>query len=231
VTGRDYRILIGTTSWKYAEWGNEVFYPEDLPEDWYLSFYSNEFPVALVPAQQWADVAAAEQLVDEINEQGTEGFKCIFELDLENQSNVQARLDCLTKLESFLGGLLVRVSADFLSKDSVREQLVSLCTDFKICIDVNGSANTDKLTAFCEQHAISVCWRGEGEVIVPSDASLWLARCNSSEGEKAAAQQLKKIISEQLKRESPFREHVLIIDGVPPSLLVTRNAGVMVDIM
>ena len=228
---RDYRILTGTAGWQHAEWGKAVFYPEDLPEDWYLSFYANEFPVVLVAEWQWSDTSDAEQLVDEIIEQASEGFKCIFELDLMAQNNIQARLEYLAKIDSFLGGLLVRINSHFVDDKKLSEQLVSLCANFKVCLDIVGEADLSRLAAFCQQHAISVCWRGEGETMVPEDAPLWLTRCDSAQDKKVVVQQLKTMIAEQLKLEHISREHVLIIDGAPPSIEVTRKASIMVDIM
>jgi len=228
---RDYRILIGTAGWQHSEWGNEVFYPDDLPEDWFLSFYSNEFPVTLIPESQWAVVSEAEQMMDEIIEQATAGFKCIFELDLMAQDNISVRLDYLSKIEEFMAGLLVRINSDFVEDNKRCEQLVSLSHNFNVCLDIDGVAELSGLATFCEQHAISVCWRGKDKVIVPDESPLWLTRCDSRQDKKATAQQLKTIIAKQLQLEGQSREHVLIIDGAPPSIDVARNACIMLDIM
>ncbi len=228
---RDYRILIGTAGWQHPEWGNEVFYPEDLPKDWYLSFYSNEFPVVLVTAQQWSDVSTTEQIVDEMIEQASEGFKCVFELNLAEQESIQTRLALLQKIENTLSGLLVQANHSLISDEKSREQLADLSKRFNVCLDLNGEVANESLTAFCEQHAISLCWRGEQQQVLPDNARLWLARCNSNEEDKAVVQCLKRSIAEQLKLETPSREHVLIIDGSPPSIEVTRNANIMLDIM
>ncbi len=231
VSQRDYRILIGTAGWQYPEWGNEVFYPEDLPQDWYLSFYSNEFPVVLIAESRWAGASETEQIVDEISEQATEGFKCIFELDLRVQNSMQTRLQPLARIENFLGGLLVHAKSNFVEDKKLCQQLVSLHADFNVCLDIDGDTDLPALAVFCEQHAISVCWRGEGEVIVPDASPLWLTRCDSGLDKKVLVQQLKTIIAKQLKLENPSREHVLIIDGAPPSVEITRNASIMMDIM
>jgi len=197
-----------------------------------LSFYANEFPVVLVPEKQWSESSAVEQMLDEIIEQATEGFKCIFELDLIAQKNIQERLKYLGKIESFLGGLLLHVNSTFLEDEKLCAQLASMGEDFRLCLNIHGTlADVSALEKFCEQHAISVCWHGEGAVIVPDAAALWLTRCDSAQDKKAVAQQLKRIIAEQLKLECQSREHVLIIDGSPPSLVVTRNASIMMDIM
>ena len=41
-------MLIGTYGWRHPQWVG-TYYPEDMPEDWWLSYYSNEFSVVLVP--------------------------------------------------------------------------------------------------------------------------------------------------------------------------------------
>ncbi|MBK1716067.1 hypothetical protein [Thiocystis violacea] len=35
------------------------FYPDDLPEDWRLAYFSNEFPAVLVPFPRWRDADRA----------------------------------------------------------------------------------------------------------------------------------------------------------------------------
>lgn len=41
-------LLVGTCGWQYAQWEGS-FYPEDLPRDWQLGYYSNELNTVLVP--------------------------------------------------------------------------------------------------------------------------------------------------------------------------------------
>ena len=45
-------IQLGAYGWQHAHWLNR-FYPEDLPEDWQLLYYSNEFNTVLLPADYW----------------------------------------------------------------------------------------------------------------------------------------------------------------------------------
>lgn len=243
---RDYRILIGAAGWQHPEWANDVFYPDDLPEDWYLSFYANEFPITLVADSQWNDMAALEHIIDEIIEQATPGFKCIFELEMtehligENsesssaQSNIDLRLERLHQVKSFVSGLLISTDSNAFENESFCDELVSLNNRFKVCLELNNSATELELTnikTFCEQNAMSMCWRGEGEAIVPEGSSIWIARCDSNQDNKALTQQLKTVIGEQLKRETLSREHIIIIDGTPPKIETIRNANIMMDIM
>ena len=236
---RDYRILMGAADWHHQEWGNDIFYPDDLPEDWYLSFYANEFPVALVKNEQWLDVDAAEKIVDEIIEQATPGFKCVFELDLsannwECLEEIQSRVKYLDNAQEFLGGLLVLINAQSIEDKRFCDVINSLSSQFAVCLELVDSLNeesTTALTNFCEQHSISVCWHGEGAPIVPDASKLWVVRCDSAEENKVLVQQLKILIAEQLKLEKLSREHVLIVDGVPPKIETIRNAMIMMDIM
>ena len=46
--------IIGSWGWRHPEWEKDVFYPDDLPSDWQLSYYSNEFNLAVVPASYWS---------------------------------------------------------------------------------------------------------------------------------------------------------------------------------
>ena len=43
---------LGSYGWQHAEW-NGSFYPDDLPEDWQLGYYANQFSAVLVPQAYW----------------------------------------------------------------------------------------------------------------------------------------------------------------------------------
>jgi len=47
--------ITGSWGWRHPEWENDVFYPDDLPSDWRLSYYSNEFDLVVVPAEYWTE--------------------------------------------------------------------------------------------------------------------------------------------------------------------------------
>lgn len=46
-------LTIGSFDWTRKEWDG-VFYPDDLPDEWRLDFYSNEFHCALVSQTVWS---------------------------------------------------------------------------------------------------------------------------------------------------------------------------------
>ena len=49
-------IDIAAYGWEGESWRG--FYPADLPEDWHLDFYSNEFRSVVVPLDMWQGITA-----------------------------------------------------------------------------------------------------------------------------------------------------------------------------
>lgn len=231
---RDYRILIGASGWQYPSWSNEVFYPDDLPEDWYLSFYANEFPIVLVPESQWDNSASIKAFVEEINEQATAGFQCLLESTWQEGNNIYQRICGLASINSFISGLLLSVEIEQLESLALSAEFIRLTAVVDICIDLKGADTVDvskQVITFCDKHNISLCWEGDGMVVVPNASRLWVARCNCEGEQNATMQQLKVLIAEQLKREVQTRKHVIIVDGSPPKIEAIRNAMVMLDLM
>jgi hypothetical protein len=44
---------LGSWGWDWDAWEG-VFYPQDLPKDWRLGFYANEFPLVVIPGERAA---------------------------------------------------------------------------------------------------------------------------------------------------------------------------------
>lgn len=51
-------VYVGTVNWCHsAGWGG--FYPDDLPEEWVLSYYNTQFQAVYLPASVWTAASAA----------------------------------------------------------------------------------------------------------------------------------------------------------------------------
>jgi len=60
--------VIGSWGWRHPEWDDDVFYPHDLPREWRLSYYANEFHLVMVPAAYWlADGSTEEDWLDDVS--------------------------------------------------------------------------------------------------------------------------------------------------------------------
>lgn len=71
-------INVGAYGWLHPHWINS-FYPEDLPADWRLGYYSNEFNTVLVPSFYWREqyLADCAALLDDVHS----GFQFFIECD------------------------------------------------------------------------------------------------------------------------------------------------------
>ena len=89
-----HRVLIGAYGWKHPAW-NYDFYDEDLPEDWQLGFYANEFPVVYVPASDWLEQADLAEWEEEV----TESFRFILDVPCEVINDVSQLTKALKKAQ------------------------------------------------------------------------------------------------------------------------------------
>ncbi len=85
-------IRLGAFGLEHADLLNN-FYPEDLPEDWRLGFYANEFNALLVPESVWRDESLDLEDWLDVPEAFCFYFEC-------NEGTDKSRLD---KFESLLG--------------------------------------------------------------------------------------------------------------------------------
>lgn len=53
-----YLICSGTVQWKIPAWRGS-FYPEDLPDDWMLSYYNTHFRAVYLPFSEWPTIPEA----------------------------------------------------------------------------------------------------------------------------------------------------------------------------
>lgn len=52
-------ITLAAYGWSPVDW-QQAFYPDDLPRDWQVSYYANEFKSILLPASTWGDAPLAD---------------------------------------------------------------------------------------------------------------------------------------------------------------------------
>lgn len=51
-------VFVGAVEWTHFAW-RSGFYPEDLPNDWMLSYYNTQFQAVYLPARAWRHVSEA----------------------------------------------------------------------------------------------------------------------------------------------------------------------------
>ena len=82
-----HRLIVGARGWDHAGWRG-AFYPEDLPQEWRLTYYANEFTGVLVPESVWraADPETIAIWCDDV----TDGFLFFLELQDPNAAELPA---------------------------------------------------------------------------------------------------------------------------------------------
>lgn len=58
-TSPAYQAYLGATGWEHAQWTG-IFYPEDLPPEWHLTFYNNLFNCAYLSYGEWGQRGLAQ---------------------------------------------------------------------------------------------------------------------------------------------------------------------------
>ncbi|MEW6445372.1 MAG: DUF72 domain-containing protein [Pseudomonadota bacterium] len=69
-------IALGAWDWRHADWVGG-FYPEDLPPDWRLTFYANEYDAVGLRAEDW--LLPAPGVLRDWVEDTREGFRFLLE--------------------------------------------------------------------------------------------------------------------------------------------------------
>ncbi len=92
----------GAVGWDHPDWDDQ-FYPDDLPPDWRLTYYGNEFSQVLIPQRQWASASGAwEGWRDDVDA----GFRFVLELDGYDRKTLEAVSACAQVLSGRLAGVV-----------------------------------------------------------------------------------------------------------------------------
>lgn len=233
-----HRVLMGACGWNHQAWLND-FYSDDLPEDWRLGFYSNEFPVIYVPAADWLDVINSDAMdsdsedLSEWTEDVADSFRFILEIPadiLENEERFTAALDKVKKLGDFCLGLVLQLNPSICNDSDLFQQCIDRAIAIApICIDRQGNILSDELQKVLVNRNISEVWDGKSiETESCKRGSLAISHISSDELNMAA---LRKVIEHCLTTSNEERISVLCIDGNPPSLELLRNADVILNLL
>lgn len=95
-------LHIMSCGWDYSDWLG-AFYPDDLPDDWRLTFYANEFPGVLVPETDWLEADSAELAAWAADVE--EGFR--FYLEITQADNFDACQQRASDLGELIGGIIL----------------------------------------------------------------------------------------------------------------------------
>lgn len=223
-----HTILIGAYGWLHDGWRGE-FYPEDLPDEWQLGYYGNEYPVVLVPAGYWAGGASAiAEWLAETDE--SPRFVCEWPGQVHDDPAVKELLALFSQLGDRMLGILLVLDGE--PNESFLALASRLAQQYALCIDAGQGADGSvlkQLAAHTNIDNVSICWHGEADKTANmAMGKLAVARISGMQLDPRA---MRFVVEECIKQGKTDREVALIFDGDPPSLQQMTNAGVILDLL
>lgn len=99
----EFRLIVGAADWRHPRWVGD-YYPEDLPPEWRLAFYANDFTGVLLAEARWR--GAAEAAWAHWREEAPAGFR--FLLGMEEDAADRSAERCAQLLGPAFGGWVSR---------------------------------------------------------------------------------------------------------------------------
>ncbi len=224
-----HRVLIGACDWNHQAWLDN-FYADELPEDWRLGFYSNEFPVVYVPAARWI----TNDELSEWNDEVSDTFRFVLEIPYDiliDESAFTAALEQAKNLGEFCLGLVLQIKPDidvalFKKHLDIAEEVTAVCISK---IDKQDYLPSNEINNLLKQRGISEVWDGKSENSESLNRGA-LAVTHISD-EKIDMPALRKVLEGCLAASTDERISVLCIEGNPPSLELLRNADIILNLL
>ena len=126
------RVAIGVVGWDFPAW-SKTYYPEDIPEDWKLAFYANDFAAVVLPESVWGGdaVEALEETVQDLDE----GFR-FYCLAQSRWPSGEELSSVKRVLKSHLQGFLVERTAPPEDLQLVEPELAIVPADMNLKADL-----------------------------------------------------------------------------------------------
>ena len=227
----EHVVLIGAHGWQHKGWSGS-FYPEDLPKEWQLGYYGNEFQLVSVPASYWAVEA---DTFDEWLEESDESLQMICEWPTEGATSAQiaeAQRGIAAVAERVVSILIPLASEVDDSQIAIYKELVEkypLC--FDLASDLEPKQHQSLLRWLTDNFAgddYGVIWRTDQAH--KTDLALGSVCVTRISGE-VAPKQLREVLETILAASGENRSLMLIVDGEPPSMQLLENAGTILDLL
>lgn len=201
----------GALGWQHEAWNNS-YYPEDLPEDWRLDYYSHHFNFVVIKEHEWRNVARGDvdQWLDDVDD------SFFFYLSVDTGGLDAGVLDQLRLIEAGLGerlsGILLtgvmQGVADVLATELTR--LATVYTDM-----ADGSVPAGDMKG---------CWRPGSGI---SGARLGILPAESAMDMRG----MRACIQEFLAQRGESGELGLIFEGEPPPVKAMQDAQVIIEML
>lgn len=217
-------LEVAASGWDHAGWGGP-FYPETLPPEWRLTYYSNEFRRVLVPARQAA--AADAEAIAQWREDVHAEFRFLIELRLDDERQMP-EADHLQRLSdglgTQLGGVLVAVPASVRAPCATLRRVLN--QPVPVYVDVEPSLEQACAELIGEASA-GLCWR-PARGGARGGRRLGLLQADQLAG---GLRQLRSYIDEFVGQAPGTDELLLVFEGSPPPIDAMHQAKVIASLL
>ena len=220
---RDYPLLIGACGWSHPGWSGD-FYPQDLPADWRLSYYANEFPVVLITEEEWH---LPEADVSSWCEESDASFRFLLEISAATIEEVNSQLQRATAFADRFIGCLLRtgVTSDAKALEELLDQVMIFSP---VCVDFGNKVAAESVIQVLQQKQVGWCWHGEGEPMGLKVGPLAVARITNPD---INPQKIRYWVENCLTAVNERRQAILLFDGEPPAIEAMRQAQIICDLL
>ncbi|MCI0507134.1 MAG: hypothetical protein L0Z73_13635 [Gammaproteobacteria bacterium] len=217
-------ILAGTRGWQYPEWAGE-FYPDDLPEDWRFSYYSNEFQTVLIPFD-YLQRYEREEWVEWLDD-APKNFAFYVELaETAAWGKIEPYLEALGEQ---LRGIVVVIEKlpDVAALASLIKHAKSMAP---VCIQSSGGKVSDRdMKTLQSCHAVNECWDGVDNAPAWNYGGAALVLRDSRD--QNTPDVLRQIIEKGIEYAGNCEAIALFFTGDLPKIRDVRNARTITDLL
>ena len=217
-------VRVGARGWQYSDWIGE-FYPDDLPEDWRFSFYSNEFNTVLIPYDCLTQYEVGDWL--EWAEDTQKDFT--FYVEISETASWDKTKPYLEALGEQLKGVVVEIE-HLRHIDSLASLINYLKSMVPVCIRKSSDTVSDQdMQTLQACHEVNECWDGHNEA--PqwgySEAAILLRDVN----EQNTPDKLRQLIEKGMEYAGRCDAVALFFAGSSPKIIDIRTARTITDLL
>jgi len=202
-------IQIGAFGWQHSGWV-DTYYPDDLPEDWQLDFYSHHFAIVLVPESEW--LQASEDEIEQWLEDVNDGFEFLFAVNQSSITEVVTKQLSVIKhklAQNFAGIVVTPMQGNLEESDANRLKALT-----PVYIDDAGSS-ADEYTS---------CWRKESLV---KNAEIGFITLKDTDTLRDVRASIEAFLEQSGDQQTAY----MIFEGDSPSAKTMQDTQVVIQML
>ncbi|MGM0678311.1 MAG: hypothetical protein ACQESY_00395 [Pseudomonadota bacterium] len=212
MTEQTHRLLIGSCGWQHEDW-QDSYYPADLPPDWRLGYYSNEFPLAVITERE----RTLERDIPAEMEACREDLWVL--VTVPNDAGLESAVGLLQQLPRQGGILLPLDPTAHSDPEAWLAQIETRLNGYPLCVDpcrLLDGAWRDALRA----RSIGWSWNPHSD----TDGLALGPLAVIQPGDDCSPRQIRDYLQAGLAVSSSTRNVALVLDGQPPDVETLRQA-------